>query len=153
MKKAADKLQLEDISNEKRHILVKAFSEIAKSNNLELSSCAENINLTGYGISPSRCVDKRIFEQITGLSYNTQKDKNQRAECGCDASIDIGMYNTCLNGCRYCYANHSESSIKHNFSSYYTNSPLLCGYLGENDVVKVRKMESERNGQVGFKTL
>lgn len=153
MKKVADELQLININNEQRHILAKALSEIAKSNNLELCTCAESLDFTSYGISPSRCVDKRIFEKITGVSFDTKKDKNQRAECGCDASIDIGMYNTCLNGCRYCYANHSDSTIKRNFESHSPNSPLLCGYLGEDDVVKARKMVSERISQVGFDTI
>lgn len=153
MKKAAEELRLQDISNGQRHILAKAFSEIAKSESLELYACAESLDLTSYGISPSRCVDKRIFEKITDVSYLTKKDKNQRVECGCDASIDIGLYNTCLNGCKYCYANHSQSFIKRNFESHSPNSSLLCGYLGENDVVKHRKIKSEKDLQIGILDL
>ncbi|RGT71530.1 DUF1848 family protein [Ruminococcus sp. AF18-22] len=34
---------------------------------------------------------------LTWLS--AQKAKGQRPVCGCIESIDIGAYNTCLNGC------------------------------------------------------
>lgn len=44
-----------------------------------------------------------------------KKDKGQRKECGCVESKDIGMYNTCLNGCVYCCANTSPQAAIRNF--------------------------------------
>ena len=42
------------------------------------------------------------------VKKKNNKDKGQRALCGCIASKDIGEYNTCAHQCEYCYANASK---------------------------------------------
>ena len=74
--------------------------DVADKNNLIVESCAEKINLDQFGIAHGHCIDCNLFEQLLGCKLDLDKDKNQREECGCMASIDIGMYNTCKNGCK-----------------------------------------------------
>lgn len=125
-------------------------SRIAKENDMVVASCAENIDLSKCDIEHNCCIDKTLIENIIGCKLNVDKDKNQRAECGCVESVEIGTYNTCKNGCKYCYANYSPESVIKNCHNYDVNSPLLCGALSENDVVSERKVKSIRETQLSL---
>ena len=116
----------------------KELNEIAGRNGIAVASCAEKMDLEDCGIVHNRCIDRELIERITGRRLNVNRDKNQRAECGCAASVDIGTYNTCGNGCVYCYANHSASSVESNLLKYDPASPILCGQIEEKDVIKVK---------------
>lgn len=118
------------------------FADIACKYDLTLETCAEAVDLSQFGISHGHCIDGELFEKIIGQPLSLSKDKNQREECGCMASIDIGMYDSCANGCKYCYANHSLSAVRKNIQAHDPNSPLLYGNIGSDDTVKDRAMES-----------
>ena len=122
--------------------LAGCFSDIANKYNLTLETCAEAIDLSHFGIGHGHCIDVELLERIIAQPLSLSKDKNQREECGCMSSIDIGMYDSCLNACRYCYANHSATSVQRNFRLHNPFSPLLYGNIGSDDVVKDRAMES-----------
>lgn len=126
------------------------LSEIAKANGMTIGSCAEKIDLAECGIEHNCCIDQKLIEDLIGCKINAGKDKNQRLECGCIESIDIGTYNTCKNGCKYCYANHSQDSIMKTCSKYDLTSPLLCGMLNEEDKISKRKVKSLREEQLSF---
>lgn len=126
------------------------LSEIAKSNGMTIGSCAEKINLSKCGIEHNCCIDKNLIEELIGCRITAGKDKNQRPECGCVESIDIGTYNTCQNGCAYCYANYSQDSVRENCSKYDAASPILCGMITEEDKISERKVKSLKNGQLSF---
>lgn len=118
------------------------FSMIAREHGIYIDTCAEEVNLLKFGISHARCIDKERFERIGHFQMNVEKDKNQRAICGCMASIDIGAYNTCRNGCRYCYANFSPKTVQNNSSQHDPQSPLLFGTIAEDDTVRERQVNS-----------
>ncbi|HWP79571.1 MAG TPA: DUF1848 domain-containing protein [Candidatus Acidoferrum sp.] len=143
-------LNLRAISQEDMVNLAKAFAEIASAHHLTLNTCAEQIDLDAHGISHARCIDKNLFEELRGCGLSIDKDKNQRPECGCSASIDIGAYQTCIGGCRYCYANFSPGTAVANFARYDPSSPLLCGTVGPEDVVRARRMCSCKEPQLNM---
>lgn len=119
-----------------------SLNNIAVHNGMTVGSCAERIDLKQCGIEHNCCIDKKLIEEIVGCKINAGKDKNQRAECGCIESVEIGIYNTCLNGCKYCYANYSDKSVAKNCSMCDTNSPLLCGTITPEDKISDKKMKS-----------
>lgn len=115
------------------------LSGIAHANGMRIGSCAESIDLAQCGIEHNCCVDKALIEELTGREIKAGKDKNQRAGCGCVESVDIGTYDTCPNGCQYCYANASPERVKKMIGQYDPESPVLCGSIGEGDRVTERK--------------
>ncbi len=127
--------------------LMSRFTRIADKYGLKLDTCAENIELDEFNISHAHCVDKERLEKISGSKLDVGKDTNQRLECGCITSIDIGMYNTCKNGCLYCYANYSNNTVSRNFENHNVNSPLICGQVTEEDIIKERVVKSYKNNQ------
>lgn len=126
------------------------IAEIAKSNGMQIASCAESIDLEACGMTHNSCIDKELIERIIGCRLNVNKDKNQRPTCGCVESVEIGTYNTCQNGCKYCYANYSAESVKKNCSKYDPQSPILCGVLDKNDKITERKVASQKENQLQF---
>ena len=138
------------LGNKEMFELAERLVEIAQKNDLTVESCAEKINLDQFGIQHGHCIDCSLFEQLLGYRLNIDKDKNQREECGCMASIDIGMYNTCKNGCKYCYANFSSKSVIGNYSAHDPTSPLISGVIMPDDVVKERVIKSCKDCQLNL---
>ncbi len=122
--------------------LAQIFAEIAKENALEIYTCAEKINLAKYGIKHGACIDKSIIEKVLGCSIIGTEDKNQRPECLCLESIDIGTYNCCANGCNYCYALQNEKTSLANMKKHNPCSPVLIGEVNPNALITERKRDS-----------
>lgn len=140
-------LNLHPIAEEEMITLAQGLSQIAQGYDLSLDTCAEKIDLSDFGISHAHCIDSHLLEQLCGCNLILDKDKNQRMECGCAASIDIGAYNTCLNGCRYCYANFNAILAQTNHSKHNPVSPLLFGEIESNDIIYERKVRSSKDFQ------
>lgn len=141
-KKNMKQLNVYEPENAKLTAFSKEIAEIAKANGIMVASCAETIDLSMCGIEHNCCIDKQFIEEIIGYRIKADKDKNQRACCGCIESVDIGTYNTCKNGCKYCYANAGMQSITKNCQLYNPDSPLLCGNVGKDDKISIRKIKS-----------
>lgn len=111
---------------------------------IRAQSCGEIADLEDCGIRRGACIDREILEQACGCRLDLKRAKGQRPACQCAESIDIGAYNTCLNGCVYCYANYSERSIRENRKKHDRNSEFLLGSRRETDRIYERRQESCR---------
>lgn len=128
-----------------------AFSKIAGQHEIQLQTCAEKADLLQYGISHGSCIDGALIERLIGWKLKEKKDPNQRSECGCIESIDIGQYNTCRHGCKYCYANYNPQSVSTFAARHDPASPFLTGDMNLGDIVKERKtrsLKTEISGQI-----
>ena len=118
---------------------------------IEFDTCTRKVDLTHLGIPSGLCVDKKLIEKIIGYPISARKDKNQRDICNCIESIDIGTYESCLNGCIYCYAikgNYNTAGF--NNRKHDKNSPMLIGNVVAGDVIKDRLMKSLRDDQLSL---
>lgn len=143
-------LGIRGLSKEDQFAMMRELSIIAKAYEIKLDTCAEEGDFSRFGVQHACCIDKGRFEQLGEYHLDIKKDKNQRAVCGCVESIDIGTYNTCKNGCAYCYANYNRKIVEKNSKLHDPNSPLLFGKVGDDDVIKVRKMKSNIVGQMSL---
>ncbi len=150
IKNSIGKLNVKCIGNEEKIHIAQELSKIAFGYGLKMDTCAEDLDLKDLNISHAKCIDDKLIERILGYKLNVVKDNNQRLECGCVSSIDIGMYNTCLNGCKYCYANHNANSLIKNHQVYDKTSPLLCSQLSETDKIKEREIKPLKINQISL---
>jgi len=110
-------------------LLMSGLAEIAAQNDLDLVSCAEDLDLSRYGIRPGKCIDDDYIQKVFGIEVTHQKDPYQRRACGCVESKDIGVYNTCLFGCQYCYATQSFAQAVRNYKEkHHPESPSMIGW-------------------------
>lgn len=149
-KKALDSLKVYDMEEVQLAAFARRLSDIARRNGMEMGSCAEKIDLESCGIRHNCCIDEKFIASIIGCQLNVGKDRNQRTECGCVESIDIGVYDSCQNGCVYCYANHGQEAVACNCRKYNPASPLLCGQIMEEDKVTVRQIKSVKEPQLSL---
>lgn len=105
--------------------LIEVMTATSKKHGMEIYSCAEDLDLQPYGVQPGKCVDDEYITQTFGISVGAKKDPTQREECGCVISKDIGVYDTCLFGCQYCYATHSFEAARNHHQEHDPNGPAI----------------------------
>lgn len=127
--------------NDKIEIL-KGLGEISKKYNLYTQTCGTDETNEKYGIHVSGCTTPEILEKANNVKYRTIKAKPMRKGCHCIPSRDIGAYDTCLNGCKYCYANRRPDLAKENIKIHDKNSPLLLGNIRATDKITESKINS-----------
>ena len=143
-----------EFTEEDKIKILKGIGEISKKYNLYIQTCGTDENYEKYGIHVSGCTTAEILEQANNVKYKNVKSKPMRKGCHCIPSRDIGAYDTCLNGCKYCYANKRPDLAKENVKLHYKNSPLLLGNIRETDKITEAKQDSfiikENGEQISF---
>ena len=133
---------IQEVTIVQQQQIADAFSKIAYEYDIHIKTCAENVDLSHYGIGHEGCITRQILKDVTGYSLKELKSQPLRAACHCYPSRDIGEYNTCMHGCLYCYANEDKKLVLQNYQRHDPASPLLIGHLHAEDVIKQAKQES-----------
>lgn len=90
--------------------LLQDLADIARGEGIELRVCCN----PEYGQVRSRCIGPDLFAPYGIALEEWLRPAPSRSACLCLRSVDIGMDNTCIAGCKYCYAVTSqEVAIDH----------------------------------------
>lgn len=127
----------------------RSLAAIAKEHSLTMQSCAETVDLKPFGIPPGKCIDDGYIQDTFGLEVTHGKDSGQRDACRCVKSADIGIYDTCLHGCLYCYATKRHDTALRQYQSHDPHAPALLPLHAE-AAAKLEQHEKERNSQPGL---
>jgi len=83
--------------------LIVDLRAIAAEREITLSLCTQPDLAGATGAAAARCVDAARLADIAGRPI-AAVTKGNRPGCLCAQSRDIGAYDSCVHGCRYCYA-------------------------------------------------
>lgn len=144
---------IREITDEEMIELSSFIRQTARNYELTAKACCEKMDLAQYGITEASCIDKTVVEKICGYPISVNQDKNQRTSCGCVESIDIGSYNTCLNGCIYCYANNSIITAERRNNAHNPRGEMLVGAVNNGEVIKEREVKSNKRGQTALSDI
>ena len=108
--------------------LLKDLADIARFNNMEIFTCAEERDFSEFGMPPGRCIDGKLLHELWSLHGHDKKDPYQRAACMCVISKDIGINDTCIHGCPYCYSTRNLTLAQRRYSEHDPNAPVIWGH-------------------------
>lgn len=128
--------ELIPLTESDKDTLARGLGETAARYGLHIQTCGTNGDYSQYGIQPSGCMTLEMIGQANELVFKKLKHKGMRQGCHCLESRDIGAYDTCKNGCKYCYANKRPEKAFENYKYHDPNSPLLLGQLRETDTLQ-----------------
>jgi PAS domain-containing protein len=136
-----------EVTAEERTVLAEAFGRTGSECGIRIKTCAEPFDLRAYGIQQSGCLTGTLVEKLINcsgqhFSIAVPAAEPLRKSCGCIPSRDIGMYNTCPHGCRYCYANYNRATVLKNYGLHDDSSPLLIGHVQDGDIIKNAEQHS-----------
>ncbi|MDE6598111.1 MAG: DUF1848 domain-containing protein [Clostridia bacterium] len=127
--------ELIPLTEEDKLKLAERLGEIAGRYGIHIQTCGTNGDYTKYGIHASGCATLEILGKANSCEFKELKHKGLREGCHCIESRDVGAYDTCPNGCRYCYANNDMAKVKENYKRHNPKSPLLIGEVLPTDTV------------------
>ena len=134
--------ELLPVSEEDKLTLAENLGAIAQRYSLWLQTCATRTDYEQFGIHRSGCMTTEIFSQALGIKFKKTPHKGNRLGCACMESRGLGDYNSCPNGCRYCYANKDHAKALQNYLTHNPDSPLLLGNIQPGDKIVPSRQES-----------
>ena len=126
-KLAVNMPELRPVLPAQRQELAAGLGAIAARYGLPLQICGTDQDFSRFGIRPSGCMTLETLGKANGVVFKERAHRGMRPGCHCIEARDIGAYDSCPNGCRYCYANTDPRLAQKNYCLHDPASPFLLG--------------------------
>lgn len=91
--------------------LVAELGALAAARGMTLTLCTQPELSAASGATAARCIDAVRLSDLAGRPIAAAL-KGNRPGCLCAESRDIGAYDSCVHGCRYCYAVGNHEAVQ-----------------------------------------
>ncbi len=105
-----------DPPDDEKRALLADLAAIARQEAMSATLCAQP-HLLSPALEAAHCIDVRRLSDVAGRDI-TAKEKGNRPGCACALSRDIGAYDSCAQGCAYCYAVRSPALAQRNLAAH-----------------------------------
>lgn len=130
------------LTNNDKTEIAQNIGRIATKHNMVIQTCATVGNYEQYGILNSGCMTAEILGKANNINFKKIRHGGNRQGCNCIENRNIGDYDTCPNGCKYCYANQNPQIAKENYEKHNPNDLMILGNLNPADEVQQSSQKS-----------
>lgn len=120
-------------NDDERLVLLRGMSDIAKKYGLKVQSCMTNMDQYGFYKGPCSTLS------MLGDGWKNLKYKDECLMCGKLETRDVGIYHTCPNACKYCYANAYPEVAAQKLQKFDMYSPMLLDQLNGDEMISEAK--------------
>ena len=118
---ARKKEQIRQVTVQRGGELLRELSACAVQHGMQLRSCCN----PEFGIPASQCIGKELFSAYGDGIVEHLRQGPSRPSCQCLKVVDIGMDNTCMGGCKYCYVVASQKVAARNYRAHDPSAEMM----------------------------
>ena len=130
------------LNNNDKIEIAKNIGSIAKKHNMIIQTCATIEYFKQFGILQSGCMTSEILGNANNITFKKVRHSGNRQGCKCIENRNIGDYDTCPNGCKYCYANKNPQIAQENYKKHNPNDLMILGNLKPTDEIQQSNQKS-----------
>ena len=130
------------LNNNDKIEIAKNIGSIAKKHNMIIQTCATIEDFKQFGILQSGCMTSEILGNANNITFKKVRHSGNRQGCKCIENRNIGDYDTCPNGCKYCYANKNPQIAQKNYKKHNPNDLMILGNLKPTDEIQQSNQKS-----------
>ncbi|MCC6749081.1 MAG: DUF1848 family protein [Deltaproteobacteria bacterium] len=102
------------------------LADLAREAGLSLTVCCSPELRAALGAPRAECNSFAWAARVyPALAARRLPDKPCRPDCGCSKEVDLGVYDTCVLGCRYSYGSACEARARVRFAAHDPEAPCL----------------------------